>query len=35
MSKNEMDRVCGTQGENKNVYSILWGMLRERDHLED
>jgi hypothetical protein len=28
-------RACGTNGEKKNAYRILWESQKERDHYED
>ena len=27
--------MCGTCGENRSIYSVLLGNMKERDHLED
>jgi len=35
IEKNEMGAVCSTYGERRGVYRVLWGHLKERDHLED
>jgi len=36
MKKNFIVGACGTLGERKDAYRFLvWGDLKERDHLED
>jgi hypothetical protein len=32
VKENEMDRECSTNGEKRNLYRILVGSLKERDH---
>jgi hypothetical protein len=33
--ENEMGGACSTHGKRRGVYRVWWGILRERDHLED
>jgi hypothetical protein len=36
IKKNEMGRECGTHRRQETcIQSFWWGILRERDHLED
>jgi hypothetical protein len=35
IKKNEMGRANDTYGDRRGAYKLLWGDLRERDHLED
>jgi len=35
IEKNEMGGACSTYGDRRVMYSVWWGNLRERDHLED
>jgi hypothetical protein len=32
LRKNEMGEACSADGEERGVYRVLWGILRERDH---
>jgi hypothetical protein len=34
MRDKEMGDACGTYGEERNTYSVLWRNRKDRDHLE-
>ena len=35
VNKNEMGWACSTYGREEGCMQVLWGNLRERDHMED